>query len=191
MPSHLIAATRFLHNRWDGGTTTELLIGPQGSTLAARDFDVRISCARVEQSGAFSDFSGYQRLLLILNGELTITHRGEIFCLSAAHEGWHFDGGDKVHAELHSPYVDDFNLFVRPGVMKTAHGMALFSGQNWQQAADPDAKTYGVLLIQGSVRIDDTQLDEHHPLMISSSPLTVDAETDARLVVFAFGSVVT
>ncbi len=187
MPTLVVAATDFVTSRWDGGSTTQLMIAPKGSSLAARDFDFRISCARVEQSGPFSDFSGYDRLLLILNGQLSLIHNGNTFTLSDESEAWHFAGAERVDATLLSHHVDDFNLFVRPGVMKTAQRLALGAQRGWHQAKQPGAGVYGALLLRGEVQTSEHRLDEHSPLILSSSALAITAETDARFIAFAVG----
>jgi uncharacterized protein len=50
-----------------GGTTTELIIEPEGSTLDS-GFLWRLSMAEVGVSGPFSRFEGYDRTLLLLEG---------------------------------------------------------------------------------------------------------------------------
>lgn len=47
MPIHLVAAKDFVTNDWAGGSTTQLLIHPKGSSLAARDFEFQIGRAHV------------------------------------------------------------------------------------------------------------------------------------------------
>ena len=58
-----------------GGTTQEVACNPGGSSAA---FDWRLSLADVGQDGAFSAFTGYQRILTVLEGrgiELTVDGR--------------------------------------------------------------------------------------------------------------------
>jgi uncharacterized protein len=50
-----------------GGTTTELIIEPPGATLDS-GFHWRLSMAEVGLSGPFSRFDGYDRTLLLLDG---------------------------------------------------------------------------------------------------------------------------
>lgn len=50
-----------------GGTTTEIAVSPDGAGLD--DFDWRVSMARVEGSGPFSQFAGIDRTLAILEGD--------------------------------------------------------------------------------------------------------------------------
>ncbi|QND68794.1 HutD family protein [Mesorhizobium loti] len=50
-----------------GGVTTEIAVSPNGAGLD--DFDWRVSMARVELSGPFSQFAGIDRTLAVLEGE--------------------------------------------------------------------------------------------------------------------------
>ena len=50
-----------------GGTTTEIAVSPEGASLDG--FDWRVSMARVEGSGPFSQFAGIDRTLAVLEGE--------------------------------------------------------------------------------------------------------------------------
>ncbi|RUU10282.1 HutD family protein, partial [Mesorhizobium sp. M7A.T.Ca.TU.009.01.3.2] len=50
-----------------GGVTTEIAVSPSGAGLD--DFDWRVSMARVELSGPFSQFAGIDRTLAVLEGE--------------------------------------------------------------------------------------------------------------------------
>ena len=50
------------------GSTTELVIEPPGATLAD-GFHWRVSMATVAESGPFSSFPGYDRTLLLLEGQ--------------------------------------------------------------------------------------------------------------------------
>ncbi|MFD1982736.1 HutD family protein [Mesorhizobium newzealandense] len=50
-----------------GGVTTQIVVSPAGAELD--DFDWRVSMARVEGSGPFSQFAGIDRTLAVLEGE--------------------------------------------------------------------------------------------------------------------------
>jgi environmental stress-induced protein Ves len=50
-----------------GGVTTEIAVSPTGAGLD--DFDWRVSMARVEGGGPFSQFAGIDRTLAVLEGE--------------------------------------------------------------------------------------------------------------------------
>lgn len=65
------------HSRWSGGVTTQLAIWPEGADYGARRFDWRISTAVVEdEKSVFTPLPGIHRLLMILDGEIEVTHEG-------------------------------------------------------------------------------------------------------------------
>jgi len=61
---------------WAGGTTSELYIYPENSFYAERNFSFRISTATIEhQESTFSTMPSIKRHLMLLGGELTLTHK--------------------------------------------------------------------------------------------------------------------
>jgi environmental stress-induced protein Ves len=66
---------QYTSSRWSGGTTTELYIYPYGSNLQNLDFQFRISTATVEiEESTFTVFPGVKRIMLPLQGEMTLMH---------------------------------------------------------------------------------------------------------------------
>ncbi|MBS1490033.1 MAG: HutD family protein [Bacteroidetes bacterium] len=64
--------------RWSGGTTTQLCIYPYSATYSGRDFIFRISTATIEsEESVFTKLPGYNRILMVLKGNLTLTHAGQ------------------------------------------------------------------------------------------------------------------
>ncbi len=91
------------------GHTTELAIN-SGGTLD--NFDWRLSIASVMNDGDFSNFSGYQRHLVLIEGEgLKLDHRnGDIDELTNLLDVAHFDGGNNTCGRLVSGSIKDFNV---------------------------------------------------------------------------------
>jgi environmental stress-induced protein Ves len=60
---------------WQGGTTTQLYIYPENASYAERNFDFRISTAKVEsETSQFTSLPNVHRKLMILDGSITINH---------------------------------------------------------------------------------------------------------------------
>ena len=100
-------------SRWSGGTTTQLAIMPPDAVYAERDFLWRVSSAVVELTESdFTPLPDYDRILMILNGELTLSHDGgEEYTLRAL-EQTSFDGASHTFSR---GQVTDFNLMMRKG----------------------------------------------------------------------------
>ena len=91
------------------GHTTELAINSGGNL---DDFDWRLSIASVVNDGDFSNFSGYQRHLVLIEGEgLILDHRnGELDELTNLLDVANFDGGSKTCGRLVNGGIKDFNI---------------------------------------------------------------------------------
>ena len=94
------------------GHTIELLAEylPQST-----DFAWRLSMADVVSDGRFSDFSGYDRTLLLLQGEgITLKHgNGQCDRLLEPLQAARFDGEVETEASLHAGPIKDFNVMAR------------------------------------------------------------------------------
>ncbi len=116
----LFAPSDFRTTHWKNGkgVTTELAIS-EGGTLV--DFDWRISMASVIENGAFSDFCGYDRCLLLLEGAgLQLAHemvdgQQTNHCLEKRLDMALFDGGSITTATLIDGSITDFNIMSKTG----------------------------------------------------------------------------
>lgn len=93
------------------GTTHEILKHPE----SAEDFIYRLSIAEVTQSCAFSAFPGYDRTIMLLDGDgfvLTFAD-GQTHALTTAHRPYPFDGAAPVSCAVSGGPSKDLNLMVR------------------------------------------------------------------------------
>ena len=121
------------------GTTIELLKRdlPDGDGFAWR-----LSMADVTTNGKFSNFSGYERTLLLLEGKgLSLDCDGVSHRLEKPLQSARFSGDDQTFATLHDGPVKDFNIMVQ-----RQHCCARVSS-----AIDPEESTItvdgGILLV--------------------------------------------
>ena len=116
MKSKIISPDEFIENQWSGGTTTQLVIFPEGSNLADRDFDFRISSATfTSTSSNFSEFNSYQRYLLPLIGKLSVNHENLYSRELDTYELEYFLGSWKT-SSTNTLDCKDFNLIVKKGI---------------------------------------------------------------------------
>ena len=101
--------------RWKGGVTRQVFISPADGDLSALRFDLRISLAIIDGvKSDFSDFTGFTRYILPLEGEISLFKDGCRTVLS--HDAlYRFEGDEKVSSE-NTPGAVDFNVIVRHGV---------------------------------------------------------------------------
>ena len=108
---NIISAQSFKTIPWKNGkgTTTELAINSTG-TLAS--FQWRLSIATVSEDGLFSDFSGYTRNLVLIEGDsISLTHNeNKTDTLTNVLDFATFDGGSKTFGALQNGTIKDFNI---------------------------------------------------------------------------------
>ena len=93
---------------WTGGTTTELLIFPENSSVSEQNFDYRISTAKVlVEKSEFTSFPNFNRKLAILEGKLKIQHNQSDWYFLESGEQTEFSGDWKTRSE---GQVVDFNV---------------------------------------------------------------------------------
>ncbi len=95
-----------------GGITREVLAHPAGADLS--HFDWRVSTAEVRSAGPFSAFTGIDRTLCVLEGELELTDAdGTVRRLSGESEPWQFPGELAVEGRPVGKAVTDLNVMTR------------------------------------------------------------------------------
>ena len=94
------------------GETIEIAIN-SGGTLEC--FDWRISMASVVEDGVFSNFEGYTRHLILIDGNgINLQHNdSKIDKLYNLLDMATFDGGNKTVGNLHASDITDFNIITR------------------------------------------------------------------------------
>lgn len=129
-----------------GGVTRELARAelPDGSGFAWR-----LSMADIEQPGPFSDFKGYRRQLILLDGTGLELGRPGARGVRLDHPGdTHiFDGAEDISATLHGGPCRDVNIMtahhaachwemqlLRDATLEIAGGLVLFPVQGWWDA---------------------------------------------------------
>ncbi|MDH4874829.1 HutD family protein [Pseudomonas sp. BN515] len=135
--SRLLRAADYPRMPWKNGA---------GSTLEiARDagdgldgFGWRLSIADVGESGGFSAFTGYQRVITVLEGAgMRLEVDGQRSRDLATLDAFAFDGGSTVQCELVDGPIRDFNLIYSPKRysarlqwLRADGGLKLFSSAN-------------------------------------------------------------
>ncbi len=120
MQFNIISPSRFKTVPWKNGqgSTKELLYeGIEGDN----EFAWRLSMAPVTEDGLFSDFSGYDRHLILVEGNgITLKHNnGHTDKLGQRFDMAKFDGGWITEATLHQGEISDFNVMTRRGVCRS------------------------------------------------------------------------
>ncbi|MBP2297181.1 HutD/Ves family protein [Azospirillum rugosum] len=117
MPITLLDPADYRRMPWKngGGTTTEIALAPLPATLpgGAGRFLWRVSIADVAQAGPFSAFSGYERLIAVVEGAgMRLTVDGVPATVRHRAPAFRFSGDAVVDCALLDGPIRDFNLIV-------------------------------------------------------------------------------
>ena len=78
MKTSIFSPEHFLTSKWSGGSSTQLYIFPVDTSYKEQNFELRISTAKVEvKESTFTILPGIHRKLMVLEGEICITHEGQ------------------------------------------------------------------------------------------------------------------
>lgn len=104
--------SRRIVSTWKGGKTEELCIVPEDASLQERNFDLRISSATIDlERSEFSDFTGYRRYLMKLEGDITLLIDEKSITIKDD-EAFEFMGDEKVISISKEP-SRDFNVIIK------------------------------------------------------------------------------
>jgi len=167
-----------------GGMTTEILAEPKadGGHLW------RLSIAEVAQSGPFSDFSGYDRTIMLIEGagftldfESAPSKR-----LDGLYEPFAFDGGWKTYCTLIDGAIRDFNLMAAREAGPAELTVARLDRDGVSVAA---ARTVVFHTFHGDAAVSGRPLSAGDTLRIDDAvlPLSLDAASTAIVAVIRIG----
>ena len=150
------------------GSTIEVLKHQPGDS-----FQWRLSMADVTEDGAFSDFSGYDRCLILINGAgVTLTdNKKQTWVLKSQLDTAHFKGEDLINARLHDGPIRDFNLMTR---RQNCSAKVFTSQQHTNQTIRLDGDLFLLFNIHGnaSFKLDNNTretLDAQHLMQLRPS----------------------
>ncbi|WP_448207479.1 HutD/Ves family protein [Azospirillum sp. sgz302134] len=184
MPITLLDPADYRRMPWKngGGTTTEIAQAPLPGD--AGRFLWRVSIADVAGAGPFSAFSGYERLIAVVEGAgMRLTVDGVPLTLHHRAPAFRFSGDAVVECALLNGPVRDFNLIVD---REHADGQ-LDLVPAGDSAAVPGTGTALVHALDGSVTLRTAAGEVHVPAgwtaRLNTTPGTVVPEPGAHAVV--------
>jgi len=147
------------------GTTVELL---KQDREDGDGFAWRLSMADVTTDGEFSNFSGYDRTLLLLEGNgLTLDCAGVQHRLERKLQAASFRGEDATTASLHDGPVKDFNIMASRQLCNARVNSVVLSEES---TLDVDADILLLYVVEGELAVRGPELDN---LYIPSGHLCV------------------
>lgn len=151
MKSSILSPPHFLTSQWSGGSSTQLYIFPANATYAERDFELRISTAKVEVGeSTFTTLPGVHRKLMILDGEITITHEGQYSKQLKPFDLDTFNGDWKTTA---LGTCTDFNVMTTGQQQCELYHLAMGSISNYQLKLKSECKNLFLYATSGNIHL--------------------------------------
>ncbi len=127
MSYSIITADKYNTINWSGGTSTQLYIYPETSDYALRNFDFRLSTAKVEvEKSDFTSLPNVSRKIMILDGEIEISHKNHYTKKLKEFDIDEFEGDWQTSS---IGVCTDFNLMTRGDTKGELTSMSLIKDQ--------------------------------------------------------------
>ncbi|MDN3724949.1 HutD family protein [Aequorivita sp. SDUM287046] len=151
MKTTILSPAQFLTSKWSGGSSTQLYIYPADATYAERNFEIRISTAKVEvETSTFTALPGVHRKLMILEGEINITHEGQYSKNLKPFEVDTFSGDWKTTAV---GTCIDFNVMTTGSQQSELYHIAMEAGNNYVLKPKETCKTLFLFPTSGTMQL--------------------------------------
>jgi environmental stress-induced protein Ves len=145
----MLSKSDYITSNWSGGSTTQLFISPATASYAERNFDFRISSAKVEVAeSTFTQLPNINRKLMVLEGEITVTHENHHIKTLKQFDTDTFSGDWKTTA---IGTCTDFNLMTKEGINSELTHLQLLANQYNKIAVDDSYNTLCIYVYSGSL----------------------------------------
>ncbi|MBK5214761.1 MAG: HutD family protein [Flavobacteriaceae bacterium] len=156
----ILTPKHFLTSQWSGGSTTQLYIFPATATYAERNFELRISTAKVEVAeSTFTALPGVDRKLMILEGAISITHEGQYSRHLKPFEVDEFSGDWKTTAV---GTCTDFNVMTTGKQQSELYHIAMEAISNYTLKPKAACKNFFLYATSGTIHLQ--LMDENYVL---------------------------
>ena len=151
MKTTLLSPQQFVPSQWSGGSSTQLYISPANATFSERNFELRISTAKVEvEQSSFTPLPGIQRKLMILDGEITIKHEGQYSKNLQAFDVDHFSGDWKTSS---MGTCTDFNVMTSKPQESEFYHLKMEATKSYKFRAKQEYKKTFLYLDSGNIQL--------------------------------------
>jgi len=163
-------------SEWTGGTTSELLIFPENSTVSKQNFDYRISTAKVlVEKSEFTSFPNFNRKLAILEGKLKIQHNHSDWYTLNKGEQAEFKGEWITRSE---GQVVDFNV-----IYSNEYQVELdFVSQINCVPKMDEIELFGVYCVNGMGRLNGVAFHESDFVCVQEVGLEIESSENSRFI---------
>jgi environmental stress-induced protein Ves len=143
---------------WSGGTSTEVYIYPPTADFSTRDFGFRLSIATVViEESTFSTLKDIHRILLLLEGAFTLSHKHHHTKSLQPFEQDQFEGDWETHCKgrgkdfnllFKSPYKGSVEVITNDAVLLDTQHILIFSLENNSRIEEEELQKDDLLIIE-------------------------------------------
>lgn len=169
MKTSILSPNHFLSSQWSGGSSTQLYIFPANASYAERNFEIRISTAKVEvQESTFTALPGVDRKLMILEGEISITHQGQYTKLLKPYDVDTFSGDWKTTS---IGTCTDFNVMTTGAQQSELYYLAMGAISGYKLKPKKTCKMLFLYATSGSI---DVQLLNSNSILETGNLMVIE-----------------
>ncbi len=146
---HLIEADDVVEQPWRNGlgVTRQIALWPPRASFQALDFEWRLSAAGVVEDGPFSSFAGFERVLLVTQGDgLVVQHGDGRRARLRLLEPYSFAGDGDTWASLVGGPIEDLGVLARRGFWRAEVDVLRLSNRRTRLELTPGEHTLVHLL---------------------------------------------
>lgn len=157
----------FITSQWSGGSTTEMYISPEDASLSKRNFDLRISTAKVDvKESIFTPLPGVNRTLMVLEGETILDHLGHHNIHLTPFKSDTFSGDWTTSAK---GIVTNFNVMTTGDTQSELSGLTLVGRS--QINIEPNWTALFIYVVEGDLKL---TLGQENVNLVNGSLLVID-----------------
>ena len=183
----ILIPKHFQTSQWSGGSTTQLYIFPPIATYVERNFELRISTAKVAEESTFTSLPGIDRKLMVLEGAITITHDGQHSKHLKPFEVDEFSGDWKTTA---IGICTDFNVMTAGHQPSELYHIAMGTGSSYTLKPKEECKKLFLYATSGTIHLqlrnENYKLESGNLMIIEDlgvSSVAIKSASDFGLVV--------
>jgi environmental stress-induced protein Ves len=184
----ILTPQHFKKSEWSGGSTTQLFIFPSTASYTARDFELRLSTAKVEaEESTFTALPGIDRKLMILEGAISITHQDKYTKHLTPFKVDEFNGNWKTTA---IGTCTDFNVMTTGKQQSAFYHIAMEAGSSYTLKPKAECKKLFLYVTSGTLQL---QLKDENYILETGNLMVIEDGSVSSIAInddMGFGVVV-
>ena len=167
-----IKASSFKSSLWSGGSTTELFIYPALSKYATRNFNFRLSTATVNvEESTFTSLPGTTRTLMVLDGEMTLTHKAHHTAKLGRFDSDNFKGDWNTSSK---GKCSDFNLMTMGNTKGTVESLHANKGKKVVVSFSDNIQHLVIYVYSGRIKVENETIETGDLIVFENTTKSIE-----------------